>query len=80
MNLERWGSDEETKKYNYFMNDFGTSLAPAIAYLPTSNQNRETCNGLSGQMEVRAICFALTICIKIVEKIIKCSVYRKTKK
>ena len=32
---------QETKKYNYFMNDFGTSLAPAIAYLPTSNQNRE---------------------------------------
>ena len=32
---------KETKKYNYFMNDFGTSLAPAIAYLPTSNQNRE---------------------------------------
>lgn len=29
----------ETKKYNYFMNDFGPSLAPAIAYLPTSNQN-----------------------------------------
>lgn len=31
----------ETKKYNYFMNDFGTSLAPAIAYLPTSNQQRD---------------------------------------
>ena len=31
----------ETKKYNYFMNDFGTSLAPAIAYLPTSNQDRK---------------------------------------
>lgn len=31
----------EVKKYNYFMNDFGTSLAPAVAYLPTSNQNRE---------------------------------------
>lgn len=30
----------ETKKYNYFMNDFGTALAPAVAYLPTSNQNR----------------------------------------
>lgn len=32
---------QETKKYNYFMNDFGTSLAPAIAYLPTSNQDRK---------------------------------------
>lgn len=29
----------ETKKYNYFMNDFGSALAPAVAYLPTSNQN-----------------------------------------
>ena len=29
----------ETKKYNYFMNDFGSSLAPAVAYLPTSNQD-----------------------------------------
>lgn len=32
---------QETKKYNYFMNDFGASLAPAVAYLPTSNQKRE---------------------------------------
>lgn len=32
---------QEVKKYNYFMNDFGTELAPAIAYLPTSNQKRE---------------------------------------
>lgn len=32
---------QETKKYNYFMNDFGTALAPAVAYLPTSNQNRD---------------------------------------
>ena len=31
----------EVKKYNYFMNDFGTALAPAVAYLPTSNQDRE---------------------------------------
>ena len=31
----------ETKKYNYFMNDFGSALAPAVAYLPNSNQNRE---------------------------------------
>lgn len=31
---------KETKKYNYFMNDFGTALAPAVAYLPTSNQDR----------------------------------------
>lgn len=31
---------QETKKYNYFMNDFGTVLAPAVAYLPTSNQDR----------------------------------------
>lgn len=29
----------ETKKYNYFMNDFGGELATAIAYMPTSNQN-----------------------------------------
>lgn len=32
---------QETKKYNYFMNDFGKGLAPAVAYLPTSNQDRE---------------------------------------
>lgn len=32
---------QETKKYNYFMNDFGTALAPAVAYLPNSNQNRD---------------------------------------
>lgn len=31
---------QEVKKYNYFMNDFGTELAPAVAYLPTSNQER----------------------------------------
>lgn len=31
----------ETKKYNYFMNDFGTALAPAVAYLPVSNKNTE---------------------------------------
>lgn len=31
----------ETKKYNYFMNDFGAALAPAVAYLPTSNSNRD---------------------------------------
>lgn len=31
----------ETKKYNYFMNDFGTALAPAVAYLPNSNNNRD---------------------------------------
>lgn len=31
----------ETKKYNYFMNDFGTALAPAVAYLPVSNQERK---------------------------------------
>ncbi len=31
----------EVKKYNYFMNDFGTELAPAVAYIPTSNQDRE---------------------------------------
>ena len=34
-----WGvSMIETKKYNYMMNDFGTQLAPAVAYLPTSNK------------------------------------------
>lgn len=32
---------QETKKYNYFMNDFGTTLAPSIAYLPKENQNRD---------------------------------------
>ena len=32
---------QETKKYNYFMNDFGTALAPAVAYLPTCNQDRK---------------------------------------
>lgn len=32
---------QETKKYNYFMNDFGIALAPAVAYLPTSNQDRD---------------------------------------
>lgn len=32
---------QETKKYNYFMNDFGTALAPAVAYLPTSNQDKD---------------------------------------
>lgn len=31
----------ETKKYNFFMNDFGERVAPAIAYLPTSNDNTE---------------------------------------
>ena len=30
---------KETKKFNYFMNDFGTALAPATAYLPSSNNN-----------------------------------------
>lgn len=32
---------QETKKYNYFMNDFGTALAPTVAYLPTSNQDKD---------------------------------------
>lgn len=46
----------ETKKYNYFMNDFGTSLAPAVSYLPTSNQDRNNLqwavrlNGNSGYL------------------------------
>ena len=31
----------ETKKYNYFMNDFGAELAPTVAYLPNSNNNRD---------------------------------------
>ncbi len=35
-----WGKVmKETKRYNYFMNDFGEKLAPAIAYLPTSNKD-----------------------------------------
>ena len=29
----------ETKKYNYFMNDFGSTLAPTVAYLPSSNKD-----------------------------------------
>lgn len=29
----------ETKKMNYFMNDFGSELAPLIAYLPSSNKD-----------------------------------------
>lgn len=32
----------ETKKLNYFMNDFGTQIAPMCAYLPMSN--RDTTN------------------------------------
>lgn len=31
----------ETKKMNYFMNDFGSELAPLVAYLPQSNQNTD---------------------------------------
>lgn len=30
---------QETRKYNYLMNDFGEQLAPAVAYLPTSNND-----------------------------------------
>lgn len=30
---------KETKKLNYFMNDFGSTLAPAISYLPKSNND-----------------------------------------
>ena len=30
-----------TRKYNYFMNDFGGAMAPQVAYLPRSNQNRD---------------------------------------
>lgn len=32
---------KETKKLNYFMNDFGSDLAPMLAYLPVSNQDRD---------------------------------------
>ena len=32
---------QEVKKYNYFMNDFGTALAPEVAYLPPTNQDRD---------------------------------------
>lgn len=32
---------QEVRKYNYFMNDFGSALAPAVAYLPRSNQDRQ---------------------------------------
>ena len=32
---------KETKKFNYFMNDFGDVLAPAVSYLPKSNQDVE---------------------------------------
>lgn len=31
----------ETKKYNYFMNDFGSELAKQVAYLPASNDNTD---------------------------------------
>ena len=35
-----WGTVmKETRKYNYFMNDFGSELAPTVAYLPTSNKD-----------------------------------------
>lgn len=30
---------KETKKMNYFMNDFGSELATQVAYLPTENNN-----------------------------------------
>lgn len=30
----------EVKKYNYFMNDFGSEMAPLISYLPTSNKDK----------------------------------------
>ena len=45
---------KETKKFNYFMNDFGDKLAPLVAYLPQSNKNKENLqwavrsNGSSG--------------------------------
>lgn len=29
----------ETKKLNYFMNDFGSNVAPLVAYLPNSNKD-----------------------------------------
>lgn len=32
---------KETKKLNYFMNDFGSKLAPMLAYLPLSNKNKD---------------------------------------
>ncbi|MBB2949499.1 beta-galactosidase [Sphingobacterium sp. JUb56] len=32
---------KETKKLNYFMNEFGSKLAPMLAYLPVSNKNKE---------------------------------------
>lgn len=32
---------KETKKLNYFMNDFGTDLAPKTAYLPIGNKKRD---------------------------------------
>jgi len=32
---------KETKKLNYFMNDFGSQLAPMLAYLPVSNKNKD---------------------------------------
>jgi hypothetical protein len=35
-----WGAAmKETRRYNYFMNDFGAGLAPAVAYLPTGNKD-----------------------------------------
>ncbi|MFU1855704.1 beta-galactosidase [Sphingobacterium sp. NGMCC 1.201703] len=35
------GVMKETKKLNYFINDFGTQLAPMLAYLPLSNKNKD---------------------------------------
>ncbi|MCY4780036.1 beta-galactosidase [Sphingobacterium sp. UT-1RO-CII-1] len=32
---------KETKKLNYFMNEFGPELAPLVAYLPITNKDRD---------------------------------------
>lgn len=32
---------KETKKLNYFMNEFGSNIAPMLAYLPVSNKDKD---------------------------------------
>ena len=46
------------------MNDFGTALAPAAAYLPPATKTVTTCNGQSVCITTPVICFAPTICIE----------------
>lgn len=66
---------QETKKYNYFMNDFGPSLAPAVV-LPTSNQKREICSGRYARMEKVDICSVQIFCIAAIVRISRMYVSR----